>query len=132
MKNEKRVLKFHTGRGGRFNNSGHVVFVGFEKITEGATMNNLFPQDDGTYMKESGNECDCLINENGTGYVNEDEDYDATNCVFENELNEKQINAITRIDNHNHFYTSELVEIIKEYYQEYLEEILTAKFFANS
>ncbi len=118
----KKVLKFHTGRGGRFNNSGYVQFVGFETITEGMTMNDLFEQENGIFLMSSGNECDCQINEDGTGYVNEDHDYDTTNCVFENDLNEKQINAILRSDNRTFVHAEELFYIVKEHYQDRIEE----------
>lgn len=115
-----KVLKFQTGRGGRFNNSGYVVFVGFENIADGKTMNDLFEQEDGTFLMSSGNECDCKINNNGTGYVNEDHEYDTTTCVFENELNEKQINAIIRNEGNAFIHELELQIILKEYYSEYL------------
>lgn len=36
------IVKFSVGRGGRFGNSGHRTFEGFERIDEGSTYDSLF------------------------------------------------------------------------------------------
>lgn len=128
---EKKVLKFQTGRGGRFNNAGHVTFVNFERIDEGMTFEqHFFDEETNTWFQASGNELDCEINDDGTGYVNVDHDYDTTHCVFEDDLSEKQINAIIVALNGEHpnqgiYWSnySDLKRIIEEYYPEYLDEI---------
>jgi len=37
---EKTIVAFHTGRGGKFYNAGHVSFIGEKKINE--FVNDLF------------------------------------------------------------------------------------------
>jgi len=116
----KKILKFWTHRGGRFYNSGHVEFVGFEEIGEGVTFeDHFFDEDLNKWFEANGNELDCKINEDGTGYVNVDYDYDTTTCVAEDELNPKQINAILRNDNNVFIHQESLDGIIEEYYPEY-------------
>lgn len=116
-------LKFHTGRGGRFNNQGYVTFVGFESITEGHTFDNLFPNDDWTIVRDpAGNELNFEINEDGTGYVDDDGEYDSTHVVKENELNEKQIEALIREKDY-YWDKEEIVRVLTEHYAEFLKEI---------
>jgi len=115
-----KILKFHTGRGGRFNNSGFVTFVEFEKIKEGNTFSGVYLND--TLTKcfcQSGNELDFEINEDGTGYLNEDHDYDTTTCVLVDELDEKQINALIRAKD-SHWNANEIERILNSHYSEFL------------
>ena len=121
MTTEKRVLKFHTGRGGRYYNQGHVTFIKFEEIEEGNNFDKyFFDEDEDLYRDGSNNELDYQINEDGTGYINDDGEYDSTHFVLEEDLNEKQIYALIR--EFDGIYEKEAREIIKEYYPSYLPE----------
>lgn len=115
-------LKFHTGRGGRYNNPGYVTFTGFESITEGHTFDDLFPNDDWSIVRDPAeNELDFEINEDGTGYVDDDGYYDSTHVVKENELNKKQIAALIR-EKDSHRDREEIVRVLTEHYAEYMPE----------
>jgi len=110
-----KALKFHTKRGGQFNNAGFVKFIEFEKLEEGNTFEDFFfNEETNKWFTPSGNELDYSISEDGTGYVNFDNDYDRTDVVFENKLNQKQINALIRAKG-NHWNTSEIERILAEY-----------------
>jgi hypothetical protein len=115
----KKVLKFHTGRGGRFFNPGHVSFVGFERIDEGNTFEDLFLSDDEKICRDaSGNELDFEINSDGTGYVNEDYDYNRTDCVLEDDLTASQVVALIR--ERDGYLSDEINRILNEYYDNYI------------
>lgn len=117
MKNNVRVLKFHTGRGGKFFNSGYVRFIDFDRIENSHNWDNYFFCDEkNTWYDGNGNELDYQINGDGTGYINDDNEYDTTNWVNEDELNDKQISAIKREIEDNSFYADELKMIVKKYY----------------
>ena len=119
MKTEKKVLQFHTGRGGSFHNSGYVTFVRFGKITDSGNFDQYFPDDNDGYTDAAGNELDFIINDDGTGYINDDGDYDSTTWVKEDDLDVKQINAIIReLDSLD---GDELQRIVDEYYSEYVD-----------
>lgn len=117
-------LKFHTGRGGQFNNAGYVSFVEFEDLQDGITFEKFFQDDNGKWFDSACNELDLQINEDGTGYVNEDHDYDTTTVVREDNLNAKQINALIRA--YNTFFwngNSDIENIVKEYYPDFEHEL---------
>ena len=117
----KKVLKFHTKRGGRFHNSGHVIFVGFETIIQGTTLDFLFIDENDVYFEANGNKADIEINDDGTGYLDIDGDYDTIRCVFEDDLSVAQINALLRDKDSNVFINHDEIQLIlKEYYSEYL------------
>ena len=120
----KKILKFWTGRGGRFYNSGHVHFVNFESIFAGKTIENIiYNEEKQRWCEDNGNEADYEFNDDGTGYLNLDHEYDTTTCVFENDLNQKQIYAIIEAINEKSTHLNELIRIIKEHYPEYEDEI---------
>ena len=122
-KNMKKILKFHSGRGGQFFNSGYVMFVGFETIEEDYILHNMFfDEKTEKWFEPDGNELDYEFNGDGTGYINIDNEYDTTRCVFEDDLNAKQKTAIARDrDTNVKLYSEELLSILKEYYPEYIE-----------
>lgn len=133
MKTTKlRVLRFHTGRGGRFNNAGYVTFQGFEKIQDNSVCfedlafqetkngNPVMSEWGGqVLLNGAGNEVDYCINADGTGYVNIDHDYDSDHWVIENELLEQQISALQREASVG-FYDAEARKIIEEHYPNYV------------
>lgn len=116
-RSKMKVLKFWTHRGGRYFNSGHIDFVGFETIEEGVTFeDHFYYEEKEKWYEANGNELDYEINEDGTGYVNVDHDYDTTTCVLENNLNTKQINAIQRMDSNCFINEEELKIILNKHY----------------
>ncbi len=117
-------LKFHIGRGGRFNNQGHMTFVNFKNIDDGCFFEDYSLSEDGKICYDNvGNELDFQINDDGTGYIDDDGEYDTTIVVKENNLNNKQINAVIDYINTQLLYSKDLIEIINLYYPEYLEYI---------
>ena len=115
-----KILKFWTHRGGKFYNSGHIDFVGFENIEEGNTFeDHFFDEDHNKWYESNGSELDCEIKEDGTGYVQVDCGYDTTTCVLENDLSIGQIEAIMRNDSNVFINKEELDSIIEEYYSGY-------------
>lgn len=117
-------LKFWTHRGGRFYNQGHVDFVGFGNIEDDTDLEKMFyNEEDNTWYEANGNPLDYQFNEDGTGYINIDNEYDTTTCVKADSLNEKQLNAILRRDQSTWLNEEELRSIIEEYYPDSVDEI---------
>jgi hypothetical protein len=116
-----KILRFHIGRGGRFHNQGHVSFVKIETIHETNAFEPYF-NIDGKFIDSGGNEVDYSINDDGTGYINDDGEYDSDYWVLENSLNAKQIDAI--IEEYDDYIASkypnsdhaEIERILKEHY----------------
>jgi hypothetical protein len=129
---EKKVLKFHTGRGGRFYNSGNVEFVDFETIDESNNFDEFFLQTDENdnpiledgeeiYFTSCGNRLDFKNYGDGTGYINIDNEYNSYNFVFENELSDKQIHALVKCkENEKHWNIKEIERILSTYYEDYI------------
>lgn len=104
---ENTILCFHIGRGGRFNNPGHLSFDGTKKITETSDFSNLYPpkfkngNDDlktlkAEWLDEIGNSVE-LTNEmikTGVGRINIDNDFDTTYTTYLKDLTENEIDAI--------------------------------------
>ena len=120
MKTQKKILRFHTGRGGRFHNQGYVTFVDFEKMTsQSPVFDDLFYYEEENKIIDNGsNVLDFVMNDDGTGYIDDDGEYNTDTWVFEDDLNTKQIHAIIR--EFDGFYGDELKTIINEFYPEYL------------
>lgn len=95
----KKIVVFHTGRGGRFNNQGFVTCKGVvdEFSADYYGINVFFLEEKGIVVDESGNEM-CTIeeynSENGT--LNIDGDYNTYNWVPFEELDEKQTKIMVR------------------------------------
>ena len=115
----KKVLKFKTARGGRFNNPGHVTFEDFQTMDESNILQeHFYNEDEDKWYEENGEELDFVKNEDGTGYVQIDHEYDTTTFVMEDNLDPKQIGALINAD---HWNTEEIERILNEYYEEYLD-----------
>jgi len=134
-----KTLHFHTGRGGAFHNAGHITFRGFQTIQQTSLFDEYYFYYDQEMIDDpeivtgdrkpgwytaSGNELDCQINEDGTGYINADYEYDSDHWVKENELSEIQQNVIIRAINNSYMpEIEELEQIIREHYPERVHEI---------
>ena len=109
--NEKTILCFHIGRGGRFFNSGHLTFEGTKPITKTSDFEKLFPprykngNDNlrslkAEWLNETGNSVE-LTNEmikTGVGRINIDNDFDTTYTTYLKDLSENEIEAILKAD----------------------------------
>lgn len=118
--NNKIIVAFHIGRGGRYYNSGHKSYIGEKSFKEiiSENQNHIYIKDrdvNGKYIKpiitnESGNEIsDNNINDE-TGTLNFDEDYDTTISKYIEECTETEIQLIEE----SKIYKS---EELKEYLQ---------------
>lgn len=137
-----KTLHFHTGRGGQFFNPGHVSFRGFETIHETGIFNeyyfyysqediedpDIIKEEPGWY-RANGDMLDYEINEDGTGFIHSDTIYDSDHWVKEEDLNEKQIEAIVEWYNESlcgpipYSDEAEIRRIIHEHYPNYITEL---------
>jgi hypothetical protein len=93
--NGKEILAFHIGRGGRFHNPGHLTFIGFKAIDR--FTDDLFMNEDETeYIDSNGNEVGLSVDNDGTGRIDIDRDYDTTYCKYLDDLDENEMDAIMR------------------------------------
>lgn len=131
----KTIVAFHTGRGGRFYNAGHVTFIGSKNINEFTSdlfsnyenaseiwdkikgrenLENLYNEficegsdratalfkklgfDFGkqTYTTETGHFVGLDVENDGTGSIDIDGEYNTTSCTFLNDCEERELNLI--------------------------------------
>lgn len=103
---EKRiVVAFHIGRGGRFNNAGHVTFIGEKNFDELIQMNDehLFYQDrlpNGRFSKPFYTDLNGTVivdtDEFGkeTGTLNFDNGYDTDTCCYLDDCSQEDLKII--------------------------------------
>jgi len=117
-----KVLRFHTGRGGRYHNAGHVLFRDFGPL-DTLHFTDFFEDETHGYIEEDGTPLDYEHNEDGTGYINVDGEYNRDDWVLETDLSPAQCRALARIGNpdNNYYHSGEARRIIVEYYPEYIE-----------
>jgi len=101
-----KILKFYVGRGGRFNNAGHISYVGEERIDEGSAFNDLmYDEENDEYLDSAGNPLhDDLTKEDlesGIGTINIDHGYDTTYTKYPNNLNQNERMAILKDNPYN-------------------------------
>lgn len=108
MKTQRTIVAFHTGRGGRFNNAGHVTFMGEKNFQDLISMNseNLFEQNrvKGRFSKP------YLTDLNGqviveaedfnalVGTLNFDNDYDTDCACYLDECSDEELRIIAESD----------------------------------
>lgn len=115
---EKRIVKFHIGRGGRFNNPGLLTFVGFSRIDEGDAYDSLFLSEDKTeYLNHNGDEVGLTVEEAevGIGRIDQDGDYDTTYTMLLSDCDNKELDAIKADD---HWINEEAMGLLLDYYKE--------------
>ncbi len=91
------IVKFHIGRGGRFNNQGHLTFKGVQRIDEGDSFNELFFNDKTKeYQNCQGGEVGLTEVEadSGIGRIDQDGDYDTTYTTTIEDLTEEEESLI--------------------------------------
>src|ERR1035437_6185732 len=97
---ENEIVCFHIGRGGRFNNEGHLTFEGVKSITQTSDYDKLFIDEDATddteFRDGGGNGVELTLGEanTGIGRINIDNGYDTTYTCMIKDLDESEINAI--------------------------------------
>ncbi len=91
--NEDLILCFHIGRGGDFHGAGHLTFEG-EKTIEEFTDNLFLNEDETQYTDSNGNEVGLPTENDGTGRIEIDGDYDTTYCIHVEDLTEDEFDAI--------------------------------------
>jgi len=93
--NPDLILCFKIGRGGRFNNAGHLSFYGENKISEPMFTDPLFLNEDETeYVDSNGREVGLRLDNDGTGIIDIDGDYDTTYAIHVADLTEKEFDVI--------------------------------------
>jgi len=111
LKNNTMILKFHIGRGGRFNNQGFLTFIGEERIDEGYPFEELFSDDERKeYIDSSGNDVGLTFDEaeSGIGVIDIDGEYNTTYTTTKDNLTIKEKIAIAEYMPYN---CSELLNI---------------------
>lgn len=113
---EQTIVKFHIGRGGRFNNQGHKTFEGRESWTN--ELNNLHLID-GEYYDDSGNSVGLTEDavSQGIGILNYDNDYDTTICQYLSDCTEEEVRLIALSDDMNRN------ELLADYFEVPVEDI---------
>lgn len=71
MKTQKIIVAFHTGRGGRFHNGGHVTFIGEKNFQDLILMNsnNLFEKN----RDENGKFCKPYLTDDSGNHITDDD-----------------------------------------------------------
>jgi hypothetical protein len=78
------LITVKTGRGGQFYNAGHKSIIAINKpIKEYSYESLFFDEEKNTLTDECGSDVDFEFNEDGTGYISEDGEYDTvTVCLL--------------------------------------------------
>lgn len=127
MKNSGIIVAFHTGRGGRFYNAGHVTYIGeknFQDLQNVESVNLIIRDRDekGRFCKPylvdcSGNEVtDDEINAE-VGTLDFDGQYDTLSACYIEDCSDSQIELIA--EDRNHVKSNDLIVWLKDYNNEW-------------
>lgn len=97
MNAQETIVKFKIGRGGQFNNGGHLTFVDCSRIDSGSDYNNLFLNKENTeYVDGSGNSVGLTVEESksGIGRIDQDGIYDTIYTIHLSEIDMNEYKAI--------------------------------------
>lgn len=90
--NKDLIVAFHIGRGGRFNNSGHLSYIGENTIN--SFTNDLFLNESQTmYTDTNGNEL-LSVENNGIGCIDIDGQYNTTYTTTVGQMTDEEVSAI--------------------------------------
>lgn len=107
--NSDLIIAFHIGRGGRFNNQGHLSYVGEHKITESMFIEHLFTNTEETqYTDSNGKEVGLPVDNDGTGTIDIDGDYDTSYAIRVSEIGDNELQAIIKTDGYNGSFAKKL------------------------
>lgn len=123
--NNKIIVAFHTGRGGRFFNAGHKKYVGEKSFMEiiKDNENHIYitnRDENGKYIKPiitdaSGNEVsDNKINDE-TRILNFDGEYDTTESKYIEDCTKQEINLIIESEKYKSEELKEYLNIYAKY-----------------
>ncbi len=114
MKNSenKTIVAFHIGRGGRFYNEGHTSFIGEKSISDFVSdfyLNSdeteyTLDGDDGSLVGLSVEEC-----ETGIGRINIDGGYNTTYTRYIEDCTDEELEIIAKTKEERGYYASENV-----------------------
>ena len=90
--NKDLIVAFHIGRGGRFHNSGYKSYIGEKNIND-FTSDFFLNREETFYIDCNGEEL-LAVDNDGTGEINIDNDYDTTYACKVSDLSEEEINII--------------------------------------
>lgn len=108
------VVAFKIGRGGRFNNSGFKTFEGFNEINE--FIGDLFTNEEtGEMYDESGNDVGLNADNDGTGTIDIDGEYNTTICKRLSHCDENELEMILKSNTY-------MEPSVKEYIEEAIKE----------
>lgn len=109
-KGERIIVAFMTSGGG--GNRRKVTYLGEKTIQQLVSLRDadLFERD-GVYYSPMGDEMDCEVNEDGTGYIDFDGSYDTVNACFLDTCDEDSLRIIA---NSGEWLSSEMKAYIKE------------------
>ena len=108
------IIAFHIGRGGRFYNQGHKTFIKWGANINEYTEELFMTEDEKEYMDCSNSLVGLKVENDGTGIINNDNEYDTTYCVRLSEIDENEFNIICENEKN--------VWIPKEYSSLFIEE----------
>jgi hypothetical protein len=117
----QKIVGFHTGRGGRFYNAGHITFIGECKIGDFSFFEKLgFKLGEKQYFDCGGKAVGLTEKEveTGVGVIDNDGEYDTTVCLKLEDCSENQLKMIVEWRESNGGY---LNEDILNYAKEKLE-----------
>lgn len=94
-KNPSLILCFKIGRGGMYHNPGHLSFVGEHRIDDRMFVDSLFlSEDEKNYTDSNGNEVGLAVENDGTGKINIDNDYNTIYSIHICDLTPEEFTAI--------------------------------------
>ena len=108
------IVAFHIGRGGRFHNQGHKSFIKWGANINEYTEDLFITEDEKDYMDCDNSLVGLKVENDGTGVINRDNEYDKTYCVRLSEIDENEFNIICENEKN--------VWIPKEYIYLFVEE----------
>ena len=88
------IVAFHIGRGGRFHNQGYKTFIKWGANINDYTEELFMAEDEKEYMDSSNSLVGLKVENDGTGIINCDNEYDTTYCVRLSEIDENEFNII--------------------------------------
>jgi hypothetical protein len=91
--NKDLIVAFQIGRGGRFNNSGHLSYIGENDINN--FTNDLFlSEDESEYLDLNGEKVGLLVENNGIGCIDIDGQYNTTYTTTVGQMTDEEVSAI--------------------------------------
>ena len=110
------IVAFHTGRGGRYHNAGHVTYIGEKNI--GEFLNDLFFNEETQEYYGGNGELVGLTQaevESGVGSINIDHQYDTTTTCHIEDCSEREIEMICQSNEYKSVELTQYLESVTDY-----------------